>query len=174
MKWFRFSLLILAATIIGSSDIMNYISITERYIKPNLLLILLAYFAINCQSYDAIICSFCIGFAADITGTLIGPYFLSYGIIGTALSYVRKLVILKKTGQQAFAIFIAGLFIQLLAVILMKMKIDNVTNAGFFIVFATSMYSGILWFLLKIPVQTFGRWIGVGVHRFGIRMEERM
>jgi rod shape-determining protein MreD len=173
MKWFRFSLLILAATIISSSDLMNYISLTERYIKPNLLLMLLVYFAISCESYDAIICCFSIGLAADITGTLIGPYFLSYGIIGTALSFVRKLIILKKTGQQAFAIFVTGLLIQLLAVLLMKLKVSNVTNAGFFIVFATSMYSAILWFLLKIPVGALGKWLGVGVHRFGIRMEER-
>ncbi|MEN6387214.1 MAG: rod shape-determining protein MreD [Phycisphaerales bacterium] len=173
MKWFRFSMLILAATIIGSSDLMNAISVTDSFIKPNLLLILLVYFAISCETYDAIICCFSIGLAADITGTLIGPYFLSYGIIGTALNYIRKIIILKKTGQQAFAIFITGLVVQLVAVILMKMKISTVTNAGFFIVFATSMYSAILWFLLKIPVVTLGKWLGVGVHRFGVRMEER-
>jgi rod shape-determining protein MreD len=173
MKWFRFALLILAATIIGSSDLMNYISVTERFIKPNLLLMLLVYFSITCETYDAIICSFAIGFAADITTTLIGPYFLSYGIIGTALTFIRQVIILKKTAQQAFAILVTGLVTQLIAVILMKFKISTVTNAGFFITFAMSMYSGILWFLLKVPVQGLGKWLGVGVHRFGMRMEER-
>ena len=77
-------MLILAATVIGASEVMDVISVTDQNIKPNLLLILLVYFAISCDSYDAIICSFAIGLAADITGTLIGPYFLSFGIIGTA------------------------------------------------------------------------------------------
>jgi len=174
MKWFRFSILILATTVIGSSAFMDVISLTEQHIKPNLLLIMLVYFAISCDSYDAIICSFSIGLAADITGTLIGPCFLSYGIIGTVLTYVRKVIILKKTGQQACAIIITGILVQLVAVILMKIKVSNVTNAGFFIAFATSMYSAILWFLLKLPVQTLGKWLGIGVHRFGMRTEERV
>jgi len=174
MKWFRFSLLILATTVIGSSALMDVISLTEQHIKPNLLLIMLVYFAINCSSYDAIICSFSIGLAADLTGTLIGPYFLSCGIIGTALAYVRKVIILKKTAQQASAIFVTGAVIQLVAVMLMKFKVSNITNAGFSVTMAMSMYSAILWFLLKMPVQALGKWLGVGVHRFGSRMEDKI
>ncbi len=174
MKWFRFSMLILAVTVIGSSALMDVISLTEQHIKPNLLLIMLVYFAINCNSYDAIICCFAIGLAADLTGTLIGPYFLSYGVIGTALTYIRQVIILKKTAQQAFAIFITGIIIPLIAVILTKLKVSNVTNIGFSMALATSIYSAILWFLLKLPVQALGKWLGVGVYRFGTRMEERI
>jgi rod shape-determining protein MreD len=124
MKWFRFSLLILATTVIGSSALMDVISLTEQHIKPNLLLIMLMYFAINCTSYDAIICCFSIGLAADLTGTIIGPYFLSYGVLGTVLALVRKVIILKTTAQQAIAIFVTGLFVHLAAIILMKFKIS--------------------------------------------------
>lgn len=174
MKWFRFSLLILAATVIGSSALMDVISLTQQHIKPNLLLILMVYFAITCESYDAIICCFAIGFAADITGTLIGPYFISFGVIGTALAHIRKVILLKKTGQQAVAIFVTGILIQLLAIILMKFKVSNVTTAGFFGTIAISIYSAILWFLIRLPVKAIGKWLGVGVYRFGIRTEERI
>ncbi len=131
MKWFRFALLILATTVLGSSALMDVISLTEQHIKPNLLLIMLVYFAINCNSYDAIICCFCIGLATDLTGTLIGPYFLSCGIIGTILAQVRKVIILKKTTQQAFAIVVTGLFVHLLAIILMKFKVSNLSSSSF-------------------------------------------
>ncbi|MCE5340838.1 MAG: rod shape-determining protein MreD [Planctomycetaceae bacterium] len=174
MKWLRFSLLILATTVIGSSALMDVISLTEQHIKPNLLLIMLVYFAINCNSYDAIICCFSIGLAADLTGTLIGPYFLSYGIIGTALAQVRKFIILKTTTQQALAIFVTGVVIHLVAVILMKFKMSDATVAGFSVTFTASIYSAILWFLLKMPVQALGKWLGVGVYRFGNRVEERI
>jgi|GEM_PF-986795 rod shape-determining protein MreD len=174
MKWYRFALLILATTVIGSSALMDVISLTEQHIKPQLLLIMLVYFAINANGYDAIICCFAVGLAADLTGTLIGPYFLSYGIIGTVLSQVRKMVILKTTTQQALAIFITGLFVQLTAVILMKFKAASPANAGFSVTMMTSMYSAILWFLIRIPVQTLGKWLGVGVYRFGSKTEDRI
>jgi rod shape-determining protein MreD len=173
MKWFRFAFLILAATVIGSSALMDVIALTEQNIKPHLLLIMLVYFAINANSYDAIICCFAIGLAADLTGTLIGPYFLSYGIIGTLLAQIRKIVILKTTAQQALAIFVTGLFVQLVAVILIKFKAANLSGAGFAATMMTAMYSAILWFLIRIPVQTIGKWLGVGAYRFGIRTEER-
>jgi len=151
---------------------MDVISITEQHIKPSLLLMLLVYFAINCNSYDAIICCFSIGLAADITGNLIGPYFISFGVIGTALTQVRKFILLKKTGQQAFAIFLTGISIYLLAIIIMKFKTSGSGAPTFANAAAVSMYSAILWFLLKIPVETLGKWLGVGVYRFGNSLSE--
>ncbi len=118
--------------------------------------------------------SFAIGFAADITGTLIGPYFLSFGLVGTALTHVRKLILLRTTAQQAFAIVITGLCVHIIAMILMKLKATDTAAAGFLNVLASSLYSAILWFLLHIPVKTFGKWMGVGTHRFSDRMIGRV
>jgi rod shape-determining protein MreD len=166
MKWLRFAFLLLAAAVIQSSALMNVISLTDMHIKPDLLLILMVYFAINCDSYDVIITSFAIGFAADITGTLIGPHIISFGIAGTALSYIRKVILLKHTRQQAMTIFVAGILTYLLAIILVKLKLSSATG-DLFRAFAASAYSAILWFLLKWPVTTAGKWLGVGAHRFG-------
>ena len=172
MKWLRFAFLLLAAAVIQSSALISVISLTDMHIKPDILLILMVYFAINCDSYDVIITSFAIGFAADITGTLIGPHIISFGIAGTALSYIRKVILLKYTRQQAMTIFVAGILTYLLAIILVKLKLSSATG-DLFRAFAVSVYSAILWFLLKWPVTTAGKWLGVGVHRFGKKPEER-
>jgi rod shape-determining protein MreD len=141
-------------------------------IKPDILLILLVYFAINCDSYDVIITSFAIGFAADITGTLIGPHIISFGIAGTAMAFIRKVIILKQTRQQALTIFAAGILTYLLAIILVKLKLSSATG-DFPRAIIASIYSAILWFLLKWPVTTAGKWLGVGIHRFGKLPQER-
>ncbi len=171
MKWFRFAFLITAAAVIQSSALMNVVSLTDMHIKPDLLLILLVYFAINCDSYDVIIASFAIGFAADITGTLIGPHIISYGIVGTSLAYIRKVILLKHTRQQSLTIFVAGILTYLIAIVLVKLKVSSATGE-LFRAFAVSIYSAILWFLIRWPVITAGKWIGVGAHRFGKKPEE--
>jgi rod shape-determining protein MreD len=171
MKWLRFTFLITAAAVIQSSALMNVVSLTDMHIKPDVLLVLLVYFAINCESYDVIITSFAIGFAADITGTLIGPHIISFGIVGTLLSYIRKVILLRHTRQQSLTIFCTGILTYLIAIILVKLKVASATGE-LFRAFAVSAYSAILWFLVRWPVMTAGKWIGVGAHRFGKKLEE--
>ena len=172
MRWFRFAFLITAAAVLQSSALLGTISLTDMHIKPDLLLILLVYFAINCDSYDAIICSFAIGFAADITGAAIGPHFIGFGVLGAALAHIRKVILLKQTRQQAVTIFVMGILTYTLAAILIKFKIPSAA-ASMFKIFAVSIYSAILWFLVKWLVRAAGKWLGVGVHRFGTKPEER-
>ena len=51
------------------------------------LLIFLVFMTINCDIHDAIIASFAIGFAADISGSAMGPYMISCGVFG---SFIRS------------------------------------------------------------------------------------
>ncbi|MFA5292809.1 MAG: rod shape-determining protein MreD [Phycisphaerae bacterium] len=173
MKWFRFALIVVLAAVIQASAFLNTISLTDLHIKPDILLILLVYFAISCDRYDVIICSFSLGLAADVTGALIGPHFISFGIIGTALAHIKKVILVKKTSQQAITIFATGILTYLIAAILTKLKVSTADTGGLFEVFASSIYSAIFWFLIKWPVTTTGKWLGIGVHRFGISTEER-
>jgi rod shape-determining protein MreD len=169
MKWLRFTLLMIIVAVLQSSAVMNLLSLTDMRIKPDIFLILLVYFAINCDSYDAVITSFAIGFAADIAGAVMGPHIISYGLIGAALAHIRKIILLKKTGQQALAIFITGFLAESIAVLLIGLKASGLAKAGVFEIFAVSAYSAILWFMIKWPVITIGKWAGVGVFRFGSR-----
>ena len=80
---------------------------------------------------------------------------------------------MKKTGQQAIVIFAAGILIQIPAIILAKIKGSTAETGGFLEIFAVPIYSAILWFLVKWPVTAIGKWLGVGIHRFKLRIDER-
>lgn len=139
-----------------------------------MLLIMLIYFAIFADSYDAVIISFAIGFAADISGMVLGPHIISFGLIGSGIAHIRKFILLKSTGQQAIAILVSGILSEVIAMLFIHLKASDMLKAGFSEVFAVSLYSAILWFLLKWPVKTVGKWTGVGVHRFGANINQRV
>jgi rod shape-determining protein MreD len=173
MRWWRFTFLIILVAVLQTSAAMNLLSLTDLRIKPDILLILLVYFAVYCDSYDAVIISFALGFAADITGAVMGPHFISYGIIGTAVAHIRKIILLKTTRQQALTIFITGILTEAVALVLAGLKAPGLAKTGVFEVVAVATYSAILWFLIKWLVGAAGKWLGVGVHRFGTRIDER-
>ena len=52
-----------------------------------------------------------LGFAADIaaTGFSLGPLTISFGLFGTGLAYLHRLITIKKVSQEAITIFIVGL-----------------------------------------------------------------
>ena len=88
MRWFRFAGLILLVMVVQASVLANLNS------GPNLLLVLVVFFCIYCDLDEAIITSFAIGFAADLSGSSMpmGPQTLSFGLLGTALAYLRRVV----------------------------------------------------------------------------------
>jgi rod shape-determining protein MreD len=103
MHWFRFAVLVLLATVLQASFFADLNS------KPDLLLIFLVFFAVYCDTSDAMICSFIIGFAADLIGPTMGPKMISYGIFGSALAYLHRVIAIKKIPHQIVAIFITAL-----------------------------------------------------------------
>jgi len=165
---------ILVVACLQASAAMELFSLTNLRIKPDVLLILLVYFAVYCDSYDAVIISFAIGFAADITGMVLGPHLISFGIIGSVIAHIRKLILLKSTGQQAMAILAAAILTGTIALLLTQMKASELIKTGLFEIFAVGLYSAILWFLIKWPVVKIGKWLGVGAHRFGLKADGRV
>lgn len=109
MRWFRFAALVLLATVLQASFFadMNF--------KPDLLLILLVFFAVYCNTTEAIITSFAIGFAADLIGRTMGPQMISFGLFGTALAYLHQVIAIRKMTYQFLAIFITALLASCLA-----------------------------------------------------------
>ena len=104
MHWLRFAVLVLLATVLQASFFADLNS------KPDLLLILLVFFAVYCDTSDAIICSFVIGFAADLIGQTMGPQMISYGIFGSALAYLHRVIAIRQIPYQIVAIFITALW----------------------------------------------------------------
>ncbi len=117
MRWFRFAVLIIVASVLqaGLLELLN--------IKPDLLLILLVFFAIYCKTSDAIITSFTIGFAADIIGPAMGPQIISFTLFGTALAYLHRVIAIKKIPYQSLVIFITAILTAVSAHLLTFLKL---------------------------------------------------
>ena len=106
MRWIRFAVLVLAASILQAS-LMDVLRI-GRDIKPDLLLVLLVYFGSRCNSTDGVITSFVIGFVADLIapiGGVMGPRIISFGLFGTLLSDVQRVFSLRRPLFQGGAIY---------------------------------------------------------------------
>jgi rod shape-determining protein MreD len=169
MRWLRFTLILLLASLLQSGSLSDFMAVTAMRIKPDFLLILLVFFAINCDAYDAIIASFAIGFAADITGTVMGPFTLTFGALGSVLTHIRQVILLKKNPHQAIIIFVMGILAGGIAKFLALLKIQSGFGYSFWHLAGTALYSALLWFLIKWAVQAIGKWVGAGRSRLALR-----
>lgn len=145
MRWVRFAVLVLLATVLQASFLANL------NIKPDLLLILLVFFAIFCDPTEAIISSFAIGFAADIVSSSMGPKMISFGLLGTALTYLRRVITIKKMPYQGLAIFATGILTGILVYLLSFIKREPIALDKFTVVFGIAVSSGIVGPFLFLP-----------------------
>jgi rod shape-determining protein MreD len=121
MHWIRFLILILIAAIIQTS-LLSVLAVTGAQIRPNLLLILMVYFAIHSPAQEAIVSAFLIGLFADLIGTGMGPQLLAFGVLGSLISEVRHIMVMRHIPQQMIAVFAAGFLCGAATLILSKMK----------------------------------------------------
>ncbi|MFC1634781.1 rod shape-determining protein MreD [Planctomycetota bacterium] len=160
MRWLRFAILILAAAILQKGMLARW-----DY-KPDLLLILLVFFAVYRNTSEAIISSFIIGLAADLIGSPLpmGPHMISFGLFGTLLAYVHRVVAIRRMPYQALAIlvtgFLTGALIYLLAFIIKREPLpENVLST----VLLTALFSGVVGPFLFPPAA----WcVGIKMNRF--------
>lgn len=136
------------ATVLQAS-LIDVISVSGT--KPDLLLILLAFFAINREMDDAIITSFAIGFAHDIIGPSVGPGFLSLGLLGTALCYFKQFITIKTMPMQAFAIFVLGFITAYSSAILSRFQADIPIQHIYGSFLGTPLYSAVVGPFLFLP-----------------------
>jgi len=162
MRWFRFALLILAVTVIQKALLAPWSS------KPDLLIILLVFFAIYYNTSDAIISSFTIGFAADLVGSPmpVGPQMISFGMFGTLLAYLHRVIAIKKMPYQALAIFVTSVLTGALTHLLAYITGEPVAANIYAVVFVTSLYSSIVGPFLFLPTAW---WMRIKINRFGRR-----
>lgn len=154
MRWFRFAVLILAATILQTS-LTGIIAVTKANIKPDLLLILLVFFAVRCNPTDAVITSFTIGFAADLAGPtlgLMGPRIISFGLIGTLLSDLHSVLSTRRVVYQAATIFVVGVLTAGLSRLLTLLRAEGAAVSLSAELLWQPFYSAVLGPLFSWPV----------------------
>jgi rod shape-determining protein MreD len=149
MHWLRFVALLIVATLL-QADLLNAIEVAG--IKPDLHLVLLAFFAIFCEPRVAIITSFSIGLAADLIGPSMGPGIISFGLMGTGLCYLSKYVSLQTMPFQAAAIFVLGFAAAVFAYILSMFQTQSAYQKSFGALFGTPLYSAIVGPFLFLPI----------------------
>ncbi len=145
MHWPRFAVLVLIAALLQKTWI-NTIAVTDLRVTPDLLLIAMVFFAVRCKEKEAIITSFALGFAADIavTGFSMGPLIISFGLFGTGLSYLHRLISIKKVPHEAITIFVVGLGTAVLAWLLARAAGQTPRPGGLIALIGTSIYSAVL------------------------------
>ena len=144
MNWPRFAVLVLIATFLQARWI-DTIAVTDLRVTPDLLLIAMVFFAVRCNESEAIITSFVLGFAADIatSGFSMGPLIISFGLFGTALAYLHRLIAIKKVPHEAITILVITLGTGCLAWLLARAAGQS-RPAGFGTLLGTSIYSAVL------------------------------
>ncbi len=145
MNWPRFAVLLLIAAFLQARWI-DTIAVTNLRVTPDLLLIAMVFFAVRCNEFEAIITSFVLGFAADIaaSGFSMGPFIISFGLFGTALSYLHRIVSIKKVPHEAITIFVIAMGTGCLAWLLARVAGQSPRPAGFDALLGTSIYSAVL------------------------------
>ena len=86
-------------------------------------------------------------------------------VIGSLLSQIRKIILLKKMRHQATAIFVVGILIGILGRLLSIFKGQSVSSINFTAISGTALYSALIWFLVCWFVSLVGRWLNIGNHR---------
>jgi rod shape-determining protein MreD len=163
MHWLRFAVLVLVATLL-QADLLNAVEVGGT--KPDLLLILLAFFAVFCQPREAMIASFSIGLASDLIGPSLGPGTLSFGLLGTALCYLSKVVSLERMPFQAAAVFLLGFAAAVLAHVLSGLQSQPSYDRTLGVLVGTPLYSAIVGPFLFLPVAW---WMHIKITRRGRR-----
>lgn len=162
MRWFRFAVLVLLVTVL-QANVVRIFALTSLNIKPNILLILLVFFGIYCDTSEAIIISFTIGFAADIIGPAMGPQTVSFGLLGTLLAYLRRVILFRTMPYQSLAIFITSLLTGGLAYLLGLLKAGGAhTSAIYIFLLGTAVYSAVVGPFLFLPTAW---WMRIKTHR---------
>jgi len=154
MHWFRFASLVIIVTLI-QAGFLNRIAIARLNVKPDLLLILLVFFALYGvtgrkdrfgenipRSSAAIITSFALGFAADIIASPMGPRMITFGLIGSILAYLHRFFIIRKMSYQAFIIFLTAIVTGSLVRFLIILKGQPPLSYNF--IFFKALYSAVI------------------------------
>ena len=160
MRWVKFAVFIIIATVL-QAELLSVVSIGSA--KPDLLLILLVFFAIYCNTTEAIIASFTIGFAYDLIGSTMGAGILSFGVFGTLLAYLHRVIAIRRKPYQAVAIFAVGVLAGTLVYFLCFLRSQLPTSGILSGIFGTALYSGLIGPFLFLPSAW---WMSIKTNRF--------
>jgi rod shape-determining protein MreD len=162
VSWPRFAVLVCLATV-TQAGVIDALAVTSANVKPDLLLVLLVFFAVHGGASDAIITSFAIGFAADVIGPTMGPNTIGFGFFGTVLAQANRVIAIRKMPHQAAAIFVTGLLTAAAAHLLWAVQGRHAAGGAGGALLGGVLYSALVGPFLFLPA---GWWMRIRVSRF--------
>ncbi|HNS21348.1 MAG TPA: rod shape-determining protein MreD [Sedimentisphaerales bacterium] len=152
MRWIRFAVLVLLASVLQAGP-MSVLGVGRPGVKPDLLLILLVFFASRCNATNTVITSFAIGFVADLAAPIhdvMGPRTLSFGLFGTLLFDLQTVFSIRRPIYQGAAIVVMGFLTAALSCLLAAIRTGGETNLAAQLLWQP-LYSGVLGPLFSLP-----------------------
>jgi rod shape-determining protein MreD len=133
--------MVLAAALLEAGNLLNLIAIGDWHIRPAILIVLLSFFAMRSRPHEAIIASFILGLAMDISGSLMGPHTLSYCLVGSLLNQLGEHFPTRRAFHQAVLVFTVYLIAELAAYWLAVLKTGERQEYVYQILLFTAIYS---------------------------------
>lgn len=158
MRWFSFILILLVATLLEAGNLLNMAAFGEWYIRPDILITLLVYYALSCRSSEAISCSFLIGFGADLSTGVLGPHMICYGIMGLLLNQVSPMLSMKRATHKALFVFMTYMVTEIAAYWLSYLRTHEIRTNVYSILFFTGLYSAIISPLVWSVLSSLSGW----------------
>lgn len=144
MRWFSFVLILLIAALLEAGNLLNVFAIGGWYVRPGILITLLVYYSFSCRPRDAIICSFVIGFAADLTGDVMGPHMICFGLLGLLLNQSNQILFAKRAIYKAMIVFAVYFIAETFSHWLGLLKGLDAKDSYYSILLFTAVYSAII------------------------------
>ncbi|OQY05022.1 MAG: rod shape-determining protein MreD [Planctomycetales bacterium 4572_13] len=144
MRWISFIIVLLIATVLEAGNLLNVFAIGGWTIRPGILITLLVYYSFSGRARDAIICSFVIGFAADLTGTIMGPHMICFGLLGLLLNQSNQILFAKRAIYKAMIVFAVYLIAETFSHWLGLLKGLDTQGSFYSILLFTAVYSALI------------------------------
>ena len=153
MRWFSFVIILLIAALLEAGNLLNVFAIGGWTVRPSLLITLLAFYSFSCRPRDAIICSFIIGFTADLAGDIMGPHMICFGLLGLLLNQSNQILFAKRAIYKAILVFVIYVIAETFSHWLGLLKGLDTKDSYYSILLFTAVYSAIIspviWSLLS-------------------------
>lgn len=161
MRWILFFVFLLIAMLLEAGNLLKLFAFGGWYIRPSILITMLVYYALACQSRDAMIISFLIGFAADITTGLMGPHTLCFGVMGLLLNQSSQVLLVKRAVYQVLVVFAVYFAVETFSYWLGLLKDHHAPSNYYSIMFFTGIYSAVISPVLWSILSALSGWFNI-------------
>lgn len=153
MRWFWFILLGILAALLEAGNLLNWIAFGYGQVRPSVLLILLTFAALRAEPLQAVALSFLLGFLADLSGSVMGPNTVCWGLAGSLLCQMQGLLNIRSSVYRIAVVLMVSLILMAASHGLAVLKTEQAGTLPFRVLLGRALYTAavvpVLWPLLE-------------------------